>query len=102
MEKKKPVYASTSTEKIINEVATMQQFYCLTNALSNTKHVRFVEKNDLIDQIEWRFTYKRKPLTLQYNIYNGVTIYAEDASHTETVKHLLNVLQSNRTNAPCL
>ena len=66
-------YIST-TEMVINESGSLQEFYRLTNVLSKTRHVHFKTKEDDADCVEWRFSYRGNQLALQYNIYNGVTL----------------------------
>ena len=66
-------YIST-TEMVITESGSLQQFYKLTNVLSKTRHVHFTTKEDDAYNVEWRFSYRGNPLSLQYNIYNGVSL----------------------------
>lgn len=66
-------YISTA-EMIINESGSLQQFYRLTYVLSKTRHVHFKMKEEDAEGMEWRFSYRGDQLTLQYNIYNGVTL----------------------------
>lgn len=66
-------YIST-TEMIIDESGSLQQFYRLTNVLSKTRHVHFTTKEDDADGVEWHFKYRGNQLSLQYSIYNGVSL----------------------------
>lgn len=75
----KPNEFNTMTESmVIDEHGSLQTFYMLTNKLSKTRHVRFVSKFDDADNIEWQFKYYGHPLSLQYNIYNGVTLMLQN------------------------
>ncbi len=65
---------NTNVSTVIDENGSLQKFYSLTNQLSKTRHVRFTNKLDDADNIEWHFKYRGHQLTLQYNIYNGVTL----------------------------
>ncbi|HVX28500.1 MAG TPA: hypothetical protein VHB70_19280 [Parafilimonas sp.] len=65
---------TSATEMIISESGSLQEFYRLTNVLSKTRHVHFKLKEDDADGVEWRFSYRGNLLTLQYNIYNGVSL----------------------------
>jgi hypothetical protein len=65
---------NTSVSTVIDEHGSLQKFYSLTNELSKTRHVRFTNKQDDVDGIEWHFKYRGHQLTLQYNIYNGVSL----------------------------
>lgn len=93
-----PVYkSSTATaNNVIDENGSLHQFYNLTNVLSKTRHVRFTGKNDEADNIEWYFKYRGRSLTLQYNIYNGVSIFPQDSKDTETVNRLLSKLKGKK------
>jgi len=70
----KPFEYSTVTEKVINESGNLQDFYRLANALSKTRHVHLMSKEDDADILEWHFKYRGKEVALQYNIYYGVTL----------------------------
>ena len=70
----KPFEYSTTTEMVINETGSLQQFYRLANVLSKTRHVHFTAKEDDADILEWHFKYRGNELALQYNIYTGVTL----------------------------
>ena len=67
-------YSTTTTEMVINENGSLQQFYRLANVLSKTRHVHFTAKKDDADILEWYFKYRGNQLALQYNIYAGVTL----------------------------
>lgn len=71
----KPFEYSTPTEMIINESGNLQQFYRLANVLSKTRHVHLMSKQDDADILEWHFRYRNDALSLQYNIYSGVTLF---------------------------
>ena len=64
----------TTSEMVINESGSLQQFYRLTNILSKTRFVHFTAKQDEADILEWRFKYRGNKLALKYDIYNGVTL----------------------------
>lgn len=70
----KPFEYSTTTEMIINENGSLEQFYRLANVLSKTRHVQFTAKEDDADILEWHFKYRGNQLALQYNIYTGVAL----------------------------
>jgi hypothetical protein len=65
---------NTTFSTIIDDNATLQQFYVLTDELSRIRKVRFTSKLDEIDSIEWNFKYRGYPLSLNYSIYSGVTL----------------------------
>jgi hypothetical protein len=70
----KPFEYSTTTEMVISENGSLQQFYRLANVLSKTRHVHLTAKEDDADIVEWHFKYRGNQLALQYNIYTGVTL----------------------------
>jgi hypothetical protein len=70
----KPFEYSTTTEMVINENGSLQQFYRLANVLSKTRHVHFTAKEDDADILEWHFKYRGNQLALQYNNNTGVTL----------------------------
>lgn len=89
----KPDDYNTTYSTIIDDSASLQQFYTLTNQLSRNKKVRFVGKLDDADIIEWNFKYRGYPLTLQYNIYNGVTLSYQNAKD-KVVNEVAVILKS--------
>lgn len=90
------IYNAASTPKVIDENGSLTQFYNLTDVLSKTRYVRFIDKVDEADNIEWNFKYRGRQLTLQYNIYNGVSIFPQDMKDTETVSKLLGKLKGKQ------
>lgn len=78
---------------IIDETASLQQFYSLTNQLSRNRRVRFTGKLDDADIIEWNFKYRGYPLTLQYNIYNGVTLSQSNGKDAKVVNEVAVILK---------
>jgi hypothetical protein len=70
----KPFEYTTPTEMVINESGNLQQFYRLANALSKTRHVHLLSKEDDASVVEWHYKYRGNALSLQYSIYNGVTL----------------------------
>jgi len=85
---------STTLSTIIDESASLQQFYWFTNQLSRNKKVRFMGKMDEADNIEWNFKYRGYPLTLQYNIYNGVTLSQLKGKDLKVVNEVAIILKN--------
>ena len=90
----KPTDYNTTYSTIIDDAASLRQFYLLTNQLSRNKRVRFLGKLDDADNIEWNFKYRGYPLTLQYNIYNGVTLSQQNAKDLKVVNEVAIILKS--------
>ena len=87
------IYHTTTTEKVINETGSLNEFYNLTNKLSKTRFVRFKGKNDEADNIEWRFTYRGHKLMLQYNIYTGVSLHTSNIKDIKAAEKLAEKLR---------
>jgi hypothetical protein len=79
---------------IIDDGASLQEFYLFTNQLSRSKKVRFVGKMDDADNIEWNFKYRGYPLTLQYNIYNGIILSQLKGKDLKVVNEVAIILKS--------
>ena len=62
------------TEMVINESGNLQQFYRLANVLSKTRHMHLMSKQDDAELLEWHYKYRGNAVSLQYSIYNGVTL----------------------------
>ena len=52
----------------------LHYFYQVATILTDDLRLSFINKEDGFDTISWDFKYKGLPLTLQYCIYNGITI----------------------------
>jgi hypothetical protein len=85
---------STTYSTIIDEGASLQQFYLFTNQLSRHKKVRFTGKLDEADNIDWNFKYRGYPLTLHYNIYNGITLSQPNGKDLKVVNEVAIILKS--------
>lgn len=70
----KPFEYTNFTETIINESGNLQEFYRLANVLSQTRHVHLMSKEDDAITVEWHYKYRGDELSLQYSVYNGVTL----------------------------
>ncbi len=80
-------------EVAIDDILSLNSFYCLTHKLSNTRRVKFLGKEDDPDNIDWNFKYRGRKLTLQYNIYNGVSLFSNNSSDASIVMELAGSLQ---------
>ena len=70
----KPFEYSSVTEMVISESGSLQEFYRLANVLSKTRHVHLMSKEDDAMIVEWHYKYRKNALSLQYSVYNGVTL----------------------------
>lgn len=89
---KTPEY-NTTYSTIIDENASLQQFYLFTNKLSRHKKVRFTGKLDEADNIEWNFKYRGYPMSLQYNIYTGVTLSPQSDKESKVINEVAVMLK---------
>jgi len=85
---------SSMETSVIDETGSLQKFYSLTHELSKSRHVRFTGKTDEADNIEWHFKYRGRELTLQYNIYNGVTLQPMNSKAANAAFELAGLLKS--------
>lgn len=86
------------TEAVIEDDGGLKRFYQVADILSEDLKVKFSNKEDDFDTIDWEFRFKGYNLTLHYNIYNGISIFptkTRDAMNKENkaVVELANVLE---------
>ena len=91
------------TEAVIADDGGLKQFYHVADVLSNDFKVKFSNKEDDFDTIDWEFRFKGHNLTLHYNIYNGISIFptkTRDALNKDNkaVVELANVLETKLFN----
>ncbi len=63
------------TEAVITEEGGLKEFYRLANILSQDFDVKFSNKEDDFDTIDWEFRFKGHSITLHYSIYNGISLF---------------------------
>ena len=86
------------SEAVIEDDGGLKRFYQVADILSEDLKVKFSNKEDDFDTIDWEFRFKGYNLTLHYNIYNGISIFptkTRDAMNKENkaVVELANVLE---------
>lgn len=75
-----------STEAVIADSGTLSMFYQVAAVLNDDLHLKFTNKEDEFDSINWEFRYKGHNLTLHYSIYNGISVFptkTRDAMHKD-------------------
>jgi hypothetical protein len=87
------------TEVVIADDGGLKQFYHAADVLSQELGIKFLNKEDDFDTIDWEFKFKGQTLTLHYNIYTGITIFpskTRDAMNKENkaVVELANLLDN--------
>lgn len=85
------------TEAVIDD-GGLQRFYLIAGILTDDLNVVFTNKEDDFDAISWDFTLGHHHLTLQYSIYNGISVFptrTKDARKRDNkaVVELANVLE---------
>lgn len=63
------------TEAVIDGDGGLKRFYQIAAILTDHLQVIFTEKEDDFDAISWNFRHGHHDLTLQYSIYNGITMF---------------------------
>ncbi|HEX5652641.1 MAG TPA: DUF3630 family protein [Chitinophagaceae bacterium] len=91
------------TEVVIADDGGLKQFYQVADIISEELKIKFSNKEDDFDTIDWEFKFKGHLLTLHYNIYNGITIFptkTRDALHKDNkaVIELANILEGRLFN----
>jgi hypothetical protein len=86
------------TEAVIDGDGGLKRFYQIASILSDELQVVFTTKEDDFDAICWAFQLRQYHLTLQYSIYNGISLFPTKASEArkrenEAVVQLADVLQ---------
>jgi hypothetical protein len=86
------------TEAVIDAEGSLKRFYQVASILSDDLSISFANKEDDFDAINWAFYLNHYNLTLQYSIYNGISLFPtkmEEARkrENEAVVHLASVLQ---------
>ena len=62
------------TEAVIDDDGGLKCFYQVADILSGDLRIRFINKEDDFDTIDWEFSFHGHTLTLHYSIYTGVSI----------------------------
>src|SRR5215468_3741383 len=63
------------TEAVIDDDGGLKCFYQVADILSGDLRIRFINKEDDFDTIDWEFSFHGHFLTLHYSIYTGVSIF---------------------------
>jgi hypothetical protein len=84
---------SGTVEAVIDDNCGMKKFYSIANTLATDLKVKFTEKQDQFDSVDWNFKYKGHPMKLHYNIYNGVSIFPGNIRDNDAVTELASMLE---------
>ncbi len=91
------------TEAVIDDDGGLKRFYQIANILTDFLNIRFTNKEDDFDAINWNFSFGHHQLTLHYSIYNGISVFptkTKDAKKTDNkaVVEFANVLEGKLIN----
>ena len=91
------------TEAVIDDDGGLKRFYQVARILNEDFQVSFTNKEDDFDSINWDFKYKGHPLTLHYNIYNGISVHPTKTNaalpkDNQAVVELANILEEKLFN----
>jgi hypothetical protein len=85
--------ATGSIEAVIDDNCGLSKFLNIANLLAQDLKIKFTNKIDNTDTVDWHFLYKGHGLALHYNIYNGVSIYTSDERDNDAVNELAAMLE---------
>jgi hypothetical protein len=93
------------TEAILADDGGLNLFYQVAGIINEDLRIKFLNKEDEFDSINWDFKYKGYPLTLHYNIYNGISVHPTKTSATlpkenQAAVELANILEGKLFNNP--
>lgn len=82
------LYKTDAVEAVIDDNCGMKKFNNITNLLIKDLKVKFLNKNDDSDSVDWHFKYKGHPLTLHFNIFNGLSVSTEKRRDNSVVQEI--------------
>jgi hypothetical protein len=93
------------TEAILADDGGLNLFYQVAGIINEDLRIKFLNKEDEFDSINWDFKYKGYPLTLHYNIYNGISVHPTKTSaalpkENQAAVELANILEGKLFNNP--
>ena len=83
-----------AVEAVIDDNCGLKKFNSIANMLMRELKVKFSGKEDDSDTVDWHFKYKGHPLTLHYNIYNGVSIFTQHRKDNDAVNEVAKYVES--------
>lgn len=91
------------TEAVIDGDGGLKRFYQIASILSDELKAAFTNKEDDFDAISWDFQLQNYHLTLQYSIYNGISLFPTKVQEArrrdnEAVVQVANLLEGKLMN----
>jgi hypothetical protein len=84
---------SGAVEAVIDDNCGISKFHNIVNIMLQELKVKFLAKEDDSDTVDWHFKYKGRPLTLHYNIYNGVSVFTLSSKNNSAVSEVAKYLE---------
>lgn len=93
------------TEAVLADNGSLNLFYQLAGIINEDLRIKFLNKEDEFDAINWDFKYKGHQLTLRYDIYNGISVHPTKVNaalpkDNLAVIELANILDGKIFNGP--
>ena len=85
---------SGAVEAVIDDNCGVSKFHNIVHIMLQELKVKFLAKEDDSDTVDWHFKYKGRPLTLHYNIYNGVSVFTQHSKNNSAVNEVAKYLES--------
>lgn len=85
---------SGAVEAVIDDNCGISKFHNIVNIMLHELKVKFLAKEDDSDTVDWHFKYKGRPLTLHYNIYNGVSVFTQNSKNNSAVSEVAKYLEA--------
>ena len=82
-----------SIEAVIDDNCGQKKFLSIAQMLAKELKIKFTGKKDGSENNDLFFKYKGHPLTLHFNMYNGVSIYPQTSRDNATVAELATFLE---------
>lgn len=83
------------TEAVIADSGSLNLFYDIAGIINGDLRLKFVNKEDEFDSINWNFKYKGHPLTLHYSIYNGISVFPTKIQQAQSKDNMAVVKLAN-------
>lgn len=87
----------TANHHFTKEESTLADFYLLTGQLSKIRFIKVTGKKDEIDSITWAFTFHKRKFSLQYSIYNGISLATEEEKSGKLISKLADKLHISQS-----
>jgi hypothetical protein len=77
--------STKNAEMVIDDNCGISKFYKVANLLQNDLDISFLNQVDDVELLNWDFSYKKKFLTLHFDVYGGISIQESINTNEETL-----------------